>query len=166
MKDPDPRNSAPFINRLLLKAMLDICKNAEAPDNLIKTIEQVMDAQVYDNSVNLRREADAFGADLAEELLDLISEQISGDDEPEIHSGFGSIVSPEVAEENKILWKEAISKSRNLRLKYVSDTSGYSEREVEPRTIRGPYGEGYCFLREDERVFRFDRMFDVKVSRG
>jgi len=51
-----------------------------------------------------------------------------------------------------------------VRLLYDSQSSGISERLVDPYKSDAPYGEGYCNTRRDVRKFRFDRVIDIQMT--
>lgn len=166
MKKADHEKDTPaYLNLLFLATLLEICKNADVPDAVLKNIESVLDVHAYDVSPRLRRESRIVSEDFAAKILESFVEE----HEPEYGWYAGdrwddALVSVKQAAANKVLWKEAMESGQDLEIRYISDTSGYAVRTVKPTGIRGPYGEGYCYLRMDDRVFRFDRMLEVRVK--
>lgn len=61
---------------------------------------------------------------------------------------------------------EAIAKSRQLRIIYISD-SGETQRIISPHYAAQHRGEAYliayCHLRQEQRTFRLDRIFSAEV---
>jgi len=159
------RNNPQYLNYLFLRAFLEICKEAETPDDVLRTIEAVIDGHAYDISLRLRREAIAAGRDFADRILDDVAANIGGesDDDGDEFGWKDGLISDEAADRRKEIWEKALLEGRKIRMTYVSDTSGHTERVVKPTGIKGPYGEGYCLLRQDGRVFRFDRMLKAQI---
>jgi hypothetical protein len=62
------------------------------------------------------------------------------------------------------IWKEAVRKRKTVKMTYDSNTSGITERAVDPYRSDAPYGEGFCHLRQEVRQFRFDRVIDLKMT--
>jgi len=161
------RNNPQYLNYLFLRAFLEICKEAETPEDVLRTIEAVIDGHAYDISLRLRREAMTAGRDFADRILDDLAANISGESDDDDDDGSGwkdGLISNEDASRRKEIWAKALLEGKKIHMVYVSDTSGRSERVVKPTSIRGPYGEGYCLLRKDGRVFRFDRMLEAHIE--
>ncbi len=64
--------------------------------------------------------------------------------------------------------EKAIANGKNLKIKYFSASQGkFTEREVKPVTVerRGgaPYLNAFCFLRNDDRVFKLGRIKNIKI---
>jgi DNA polymerase III epsilon subunit family exonuclease len=65
--------------------------------------------------------------------------------------------------------QEAIETSLRLKIKYMSCSDGIiSERTVLPKEIRRDkryaYMIGYCFLKNEERMFRVDSILDINIE--
>lgn len=64
--------------------------------------------------------------------------------------------------------EEGIQENKIIRLKYNSIESGISEREIEPYFMifieRAFYFVGYCYLRNEMRTFRVDRVLKVSLT--
>jgi predicted DNA-binding transcriptional regulator YafY len=65
------------------------------------------------------------------------------------------------AEIAEIIWR-AVRENHLLRIRYIDVGGVETEREIEPQhVVVGPYGSyltAWCHLREDDRVFRMDRI--------
>jgi len=160
------RDNPLFLNYLFLRTLLEICKEAKTPEQILRSIEAVIDGHAYDIPLRLRSEAVSAGRDLADRILDDIAANIEGypENDDEGRSGWeDGLISDEAAGLRKDVWAKAVKDGKKVRIKYISDTSGYAERIVKPIGIRGPYGEGYCLLRKADRVFRFDRMLEARI---
>lgn len=59
-------------------------------------------------------------------------------------------------------WIHGVASQRSVWLRYDSQTSGETERMVDPYHTRGAYGIGYCHLRKEIRMFRLDRVIDIR----
>ncbi len=163
----EERNHPLYLNYLFLRAFFEICKEAETPDDVLRTIEKVIDDHAYDIPLRLRREAITAGRDFADRILDRIAANL--EDVEDYGDGNGSgwhdgLISDEEALNRKDLWEKALLEGKKIRMTYVSDTSGHAERVVKPTGIKGSYGEGYCLLRKDGRIFRFDRMLKAQIE--
>ncbi len=70
------------------------------------------------------------------------------------------------------LIKNAIKSKSNLNITYLKSNDQKSKRTIIPRKVgimeymgKSYFGvEGYCFKREDNRVFRIDRILELKLS--
>lgn len=67
-------------------------------------------------------------------------------------------------EEHRDAWTHGVAAQRSVRLRYESQTSGETERMVDPYHTQGAYGIGYCHLRKEVRMFRFDRVIDIQET--
>lgn len=65
-------------------------------------------------------------------------------------------------EAHRNTWMHGVATQRSVRLRYDSQTSGETERLVDPYHTRGAYGIGYCHLRKEMRMFRFDRVIAIE----
>ena len=69
--------------------------------------------------------------------------------------------------EGLAILSRSVRARRRVWLRYIGEQGGVSEREVDPYGVvqRGGrwYTAGYCHLRRDLRVFRVDRIGDVKI---
>lgn len=165
-KNEDEKDNPKYLNYLFLQTLLQICRISQLPKNVTATIEAIADLHAYDIPVRLRREANDVGLDFAEKIVSSYEETIEDmDGEDNDSRGWDDgLVSAEQAEANKELWRAALAAQQVVEIRYVSDTSGEALRRVMPTGIRGPYGDGYCFLRSDDRVFRFDRMLQARIA--
>ncbi|MBS3069673.1 AAA family ATPase [Candidatus Micrarchaeota archaeon] len=77
--------------------------------------------------------------------------------------------------ENKIaLLRKAAEEKRKVRIIYLKTDGSRSVRDILPREVgEMEYSEkrylavcGYCFLREEERTFRVDRILEIKEAKG
>lgn len=63
--------------------------------------------------------------------------------------------------------EEALGSGRLLRIRYRSSSGHETERMVRPERVFESSGSlflrGYCFLRQDERTFRVDRIVETQV---
>ena len=168
VKNMDKEKDNPqYLNYLFLRAFLEVCKEAETPEDVLRTIEAVIDGHAYDIPLRLRREAMAAGRDFADRILDDLAANIGGESDDDDGDEFGwkdGLISDEEAGRRKEVWEKALLEGKKIRMTYVSDTSGHTERIVKPTGIKGPYGEGFCLLRKDGRVFRFDRMLEAHIE--
>lgn len=162
LKQSDDKEESKYLNYAFLRALHAICHHVGMPESVLRSIENVLEEHVYDISAWRRQEANIAARELAADIIE-------GLVEPEMDGRWGGrrrwadgLVSEDEAAKNKIIWKDAIEKGACVEIRYVSDTSGEAVRVVEPTGTRGKYGEGYCFLRKDDRVFRFDRMLEIK----
>lgn len=80
MSTQDPRDSIEFMNYLMMRAFFTLCKDAQAPELVLRSIEQVIQARAYDISMRLRREADMVGVDLAEKIMDGLEDRFGDGD--------------------------------------------------------------------------------------
>lgn len=67
-------------------------------------------------------------------------------------------------EEHRNAWIHGVSAQHSVCLRYESQTSGETERMVDPYKTKGAYGIGYCHLRKEVRTFRFDRVIDIQTT--
>ncbi len=63
------------------------------------------------------------------------------------------------------LLKEAIDKNKKIEIQYFAKSKGYESlfRVVKPYYIQENHLIGFCFLREDERVFALNRIGAIKI---
>ena len=63
--------------------------------------------------------------------------------------------------------EEALGLGRLLRMRYRSSSGHETERVIRPERVfesrGGLFLQGYCFLRQDERTFRVDRIVEMHV---
>lgn len=83
----------------------------------------------------------------------------------EIHNNHGRAVSP-VEYDKKVydIWITAVKQRNCVAMTYESNSSGISERIVDPYKTATPYGEGYCHLKKEVRKFRFDRIIEISLT--
>lgn len=62
------------------------------------------------------------------------------------------------------IWKVGVAKRLTVQMKYDSNTSGVTDRLVDPYQSSAPYGKGYCHKNKEVRRFRFDRVIDIKLT--
>ena len=77
--------------------------------------------------------------------------------------------------EDKItLIQEAITSGKNLQIVYLRANDEKSTRMIKPHTVgervyaeKSYMGmEGYCHTRQENRIFRVDRILDLKIAEG
>ena len=98
----------------------------------------------------------AVAADRAREVADGVRLLVQPTPEPD----------PEVSRE---VWR-AVHEGRRLLLEYVDVGNELTVREVEPHhVVLGPHGQyltAWCALRDEERVFRMDRIRAAQPAPG
>lgn len=174
MSIPDPRDEVPFQTMLALWAFRSIAAQAEgAPKELMLMADATLKTHAQHIPASLRFEAKRVGEELGMRLLESVLTAYAESWQDAMrrskfparvrYEDIGSAVLPKQAKEHKRLWKSAIKSGSLIEMSYVSATSGLTKRVVQPQGVESDSGVGHCFLRDDDRVFRFDRMFDVKV---
>lgn len=62
------------------------------------------------------------------------------------------------------IWSDAVRKRHTVWMTYDSQTSGRSERLVDPYQTSAPYAKGFCHTTKEIRTFRFDRIIDIVAT--
>lgn len=129
----------------------------------LKLLETFADERGTKLNIRMRKEADEESLSILSAYADIIAEEYDHQLENTDYSRDRGWEKVEFDPQIKEMWKLAIKNKLQLRMVYISETSGKTRRLVEPIKTTGPYGEAYCFLRKEERVFRFDRVVELEV---
>ena len=129
----------------------------------LKLLENWADECGAKLNIRMRQEADEDSLSILSAYTDIIEDEYNHQLESSNgyeDRGWSKIeFDPQIKE----MWKYAIKNKLQISMVYVSETSGKTKRVVKPLKTSGPYGEAYCFLRKEDRVFRFDRVMELKL---
>ena len=124
---------------------------AEAPEGLLTRLAE-----------SLSHDEDAAATFLADETLKSLAQLVQG------YDGLPGWFSPPQALDPMPVIREALASQKMLSISYWLPACAQAvERRVTPYFLemRADYAYlvGYCHLREDERVFRVDRILQVEI---
>ncbi len=133
------------------------------PASMLDILEKYADECGTKLNIRMRREADEDSLSILSAYTDIIEAEYHHKIENQDYRDSRGWEKVEYDPQIKEMWKHAIKNHLQLSMVYVSETSGKTKRVAEPIKTSGPYGEAYCFLRQEERMFRFDRVLEMEL---
>ncbi len=162
---PDSPETFAYASAYLVRALAQ-----DSDGEWSKAEIEILDRRVFETgrilNVKMRRDAEAFATALIEEYdmatRERLEHEYGWDEERHWDRGWEREhidFDPKVSD----LWTKAVREKLTLRIVYDSESSGRTERLVDPVQTSSPYGKAYCHLREEERKFRFDRVLEIDI---
>lgn len=140
----------------VLQEMLEETARRGSPE--YRTVKEMIAHEVFRRGAGRRRSIAEFSDELFDEFRRCIADSV--DDR---YDGTAWERESWKLETEQAL-RGAVENCSCVSLRYNSDTSGVTNRQIDPYAVRLPYVRGYCHLRKEVRTFHLGRILKLSIN--